>query len=441
MLVGGMLACEAPRTARDAPAADTGMVETLGLALPALRGVVFLNIDTLRADHLGAYGYVRATTPLLDARDWLVVDGLRATSSWTMPSTASLLTSLEPQRHGLTWASTPQDMPVLDGVTTWPQRLAEAGWETGMFTGNVWASDQDGLDAGFATTTLVERMQDERTNFGGLAEGTLTWLDGLDPEAPFFAFLQPTGTHGPYDPDEDDLAAFRTADIPVQESAQGGWETDAFNTTWYVASEAQRPAIEEAAVDLYDATILGLDGDVAGLLDALDERGRLAETLVVLTSDHGEALGEVGRFGHPDGWREELSRVPWMMLHSSLSPGRKGCLSSVVDVFPSLASALGLQPEVGVDGLDLATGCRAVARGELWGLDGTLADLGAATEEAALKRSCDEPGEGGTPIGFGADVTESTPAAELEGGDALQAALDALAADVAAEVGGAVCDG
>jgi arylsulfatase len=397
-------------------------------------GVIVIHVDTLRREQMTTYGYARDTTPLLAARDWMIVDGLRAASGWTMPSTAALLTGLEPQHNGMRYAEGPKDMPTLE-VTSFAERLHDLGWSTAMFTGNIWASDLDGLDRGFSSTALVRKGEAEGPNSGALFAEALDWLAGRDPAQPFLLHIQPMDVHGPYQSTPEDLAAFRTEPMPLEEFDEGGWDDEQLADAWEAAeTEEERAAIAQAGIDAYDAALLGLDRQIGAFLDELDEQGLLPDTLVVLAADHGESLDESGQgfFGHHHGLREELTRLPWMMLRPDLEPGRVTCLSSNVDVWPTILPLLGVPVPEGLDGYDLGTGCRETARGSLYDSEGSLTWVYTAAESAALKRDCASGRTTGTAIGDGADATERTRAEEMEGGEALVAALDGFSDELAA---------
>jgi arylsulfatase len=432
-----LLACRNAETPADG-VADTAQDEL------AYTGVVVLHLDTFRADHLPAYGYERDTTPKLSERDWMVVHGLRSTASWTLPASASFLTSLEPQNHRMMFSTGPSNMPTLE-VTSWAERLDDLGWSTGLFSGNVWVSEEDGMDRGFDFSEVLEKADSNRTNFADLSADALEWVDRRDPSVPFMMHLQPMDTHSPYNPTDEDLAEFRTDPMPFDEIAEGrGWDSMSFTTAWEEATtDEEKAAIGQGAIDVYDGCVLGLDREIDGFLDALDERGLLEKTVVVLTADHGESLddNDGGLFAHDHGWREELVQLPWMMLHSELVPGDVACLSSNVDVWPTLATLVSVEGAEGLDGMDVAQGCRDLTRGSLWGNNGTLETLGVATEQAALKRDCESQETAGTLVGDGADRTETTPPEELPGGDELNQAIDDLSLEISEKVAGRGCKG
>ncbi len=419
-----------------APIAGPSEPGRAALVLPDLnvRGVLVLHVDTLRADHLPAYGYGRDTTPRLGARAWRVVDGVRAPTSWTLPSTASFLTSLEPERHGLLWWQATGEPNAELVATSWPDRLRAEGWATALFTGNPFASAQSHLDPGFDVVALSPKESTGQHNLAVLGEGLLAWLDTLPAEQPFLAHLQPVDMHAPYAPDAEDLAVFRADPLPYPRDRPQGFTPQGFAAAWATADAAGRQAVTQAAIDVYDADLRGLDRDIDALLVALDDRGVLEDTLVVLTADHGETLNDpgTGAFGHQIAWREELVKLPLMLLHPAILPGEATCLGANIDVWPTIAARIGVEPATDVDGVDLAGGCRTQVRGSLWRDGGHLETLGEASAAGALQRDCRTGATAGTAIGGGADPTEETPPEDVPDGRALENALDVHSDEIAA---------
>ncbi len=403
------------------------------LTLGALdvQGIVIIHADTLRADHLPAYGYGRDTTPTLDGYGWSVVVGDRATGSWTLPSTASFLTSLEPEHHGMVWMGT-ELVPL--SATTWPERLQAAGWATALYSGNRIAGPITGLDRGEDVVHAPPETPDNE-HLDALLGPALGWLDSLDPGTHFALMLQPMDMHSPYLPSATDLAAFRQDPIPFSEGADG-YDEHAFAQSWLDSDTAGRASIDAAVTDLYDADLLGLDRGVGALLHELDNRGLLEHTLVVFSADHGESLDDngTGGFGHMHGWREEEVNIPLMLLNPGLAAGEQDCLASNMDVWPTIAAAIGLPPAEGVDGVDLGLGCRELVRGSHWQGHKKLSVLAVATTEAKLTLGCTPPTYGGTVAGPDRDPTEQTPLDQLPNPEELKSGLDAYTGEVVSEL-------
>jgi hypothetical protein len=199
--------------------------------LPKARGdapnVLLVIIDALRADHLSAYGYDRGTTPEIDklAREGVLFEHAYSTSSYTLPSHASILTGLYPSEHGIEWRTSKSAGAT---TTTLPQVLTRYGYRTGAFSGNTfWFSREHGFGRGFLHFedyfhSIADRVL--RTSYGRIASGTvLGWLGykdisarkhaidinasvmdwiARDPDKPFFAAINYMDVHDPYLPPE-----------------------------------------------------------------------------------------------------------------------------------------------------------------------------------------------------------------------------------------------
>lgn len=423
----------APPTDTDSAVAVGGDTGAPGaLHLPSLAGlnVIVIQVDTLRADHLPMYGYPRDTTPQLENHPWQVVVGERPTGPWTLPSSASFLTGLEPQHHlQLIYNQDHTTNAPLTAVT-FPARLRDAGWDTALFSGNGVVSSYTGLDAGFEAVRFAFKGDPSGGPGGGgtmatLSASALAWLDQRVSVAPFMIHLQPMNMHQSLVIEEADLAAFRSERETVPKDQVGGYSYDAYANAYdHTSSDAAREALRLGLVDLYDAALLGLDREVARFLTELDGRGLLDRTVVVFTADHGETLDDTGRgaWGHGNSVREELTRVPWMVRVPGVSGSVTDCVSSNVDVWPTLWAAMGMPPLAGLDGVDLANGCRGEAASIHYEVEG-LVEASVGNLRGKLAVACLRGSVAGTDVGSGADVTESTAVVDVAGGPFL---LDGL---------------
>lgn len=305
-------------------------------ALPAAPAeapnVLILMLDTQRADHLSMYGYGRATSPRLDALAEQAVryDNAHSSSSWTLPSHASLFTGEPLSRHqaGI------MRRPFLDRrFPTLAERLRGAGWATGGFVSNTfWAGRHTGLARGFihyedyygnlgdalARTTLGRRLAYEvlprfgRDDMPGrkwgptLNRDLLGWVDGLG-DRPFFAFVNYFEVHSPLKPPAPFAGRFRGAQKPDE----AGREIE----LGAIGASVELPSPERLAelVDLYDESILALDHALGELVDQLAARGLLERTLIIITSDHGESWGEHGMIYHGHSLYWEQTHVPLLV--------------------------------------------------------------------------------------------------------------------------------
>ncbi|RMH03702.1 MAG: hypothetical protein D6702_05280 [Planctomycetota bacterium] len=337
--------------------------------------VLMIVIDTLRADHLGCYGYGQDTSPRLDA---LAAGGLRfaaayAQATWTRPSVASLMTSLHPASH-LTNDLHARVAPEL-------QTLAETAHDRGLatvgFSANRNVSAVFGFDQGFDSFwthasedlnsilrfTTWERVLEIGRGFGlfrnqqppsvaaDVTDRVLAWADGHDGR-PWFAYVQYIDPHGPYDPPADFLAEIGVE--PLDREAVAKMDIHHGNKPWpFFQVEDADPALVARLVELYDAEIRYCDREVGRLLDGLRERGMLDNTYVVVTADHGEEFYEHKQFGHGQSAFEELSHVPLIITGPGVRSGVVDQRVELIDLYPTVATWIGAAVPERIQGRDL----------------------------------------------------------------------------------------
>ena len=308
--------------------------------------VLLVSIDTLRPDHLGCYGAPSSPSPAIDAlcRESLVFDQAIAHAPSTLPSHASMLTSLLPQHHG---ASFSERRPLAEDHLSLAETLQAAGYRTASFNdggqvGKVW-----GLDQGF---DVYESGDSDR--FAPIVERALGWLDRevVGEDAPFFLFLHTYEVHHPYTPAPEDVA---TLEERRGLASYEGWlgptvgvkELRRINQGWIELDAADRQYVETT----YDAEILAMDRAFAKLVTGLVERGLWEETVVVFTSDHGEEFGEHGKMGwHAHTLYDELLKVP--LVVKPAAPDADGWAGRrmrpqvrLIDIAPTVLALAGLE--------------------------------------------------------------------------------------------------
>jgi len=311
--------------------------------------VVYL-VDTLRADHLGCYGYERPTSPELDAfaRGAILYEQARAQSSWTRPAVATVLTGLYPIAHGAQQRS--QRLP--ESVETVAERLGAAGYDTALFTTNANVTEKFGFAQGWRTFRYLARSRGGRRvqhlSSAEINESVFRWLDERDPERPFLLFVHTLDPHDPYRPAEP----FRTRlapDVDV-EAACCGRST----TLVDLDPEAARERARQSAA-LYDGEIAQNDAAFGDLLAELERRGLAAGTAVLFLSDHGEEFAEHGGWKH--GWTlyEEQLRVPMVLrLPGGAHAGtRVATPVEQIDVAPTLYALAGVETPAELPGESL----------------------------------------------------------------------------------------
>ena len=287
---------------------------------PARPNVLLITIDTLRADHLPAYGYRRVKTPAVDG---LVQDGILfkravAHAPITLPSHTSILTGLYPMTHGV---RNNGDYYLPDDVETLAQMLKPSGYRTAAFVSAFLLDARFGLNRGFdvyddSTTTTSSALRPDlikRRPAGETAARVLGWLDshyapgaGAKGREPFFLWAHFFDPHLDYDPPEPFRTRYRD--------------------------------------NFYDAEIAYTDQQVGVLLERLKKLGLYGNTLVILTGDHGESLGEHGESAHSIFIYDSTQRIPLILKlpEESRAGTSAGGLARHVDIVPTVLDVLGL---------------------------------------------------------------------------------------------------
>jgi len=321
---------------------------------PPLRSIALITIDTLRADHVSAYGFPHATTAAIDAlaAHGALFERTIAAASSTIPSHAAMMTSHFPRR---TSAGARNGDTRLEGLETLADRFSQGGWTTAAFVSNAVLQRRSGLDRGFShyddhlgasegRRVLFERVADDT------AAATIAWLDA-HPDSRVFVWVHLQDPHGPYTPPEawlERVPPWRPPRDPALEVAtsdvvRGRIPAYQFLKGLHRFSQYARR---------YAAEAVYADSGVARIVRALRARG---PTAVVLTSDHGESLGENGYFfQHGHASTPDLALVPLLIAAPGVVPTRRGGLASHVDIAPTLLELADLPPLADAAGLELA---------------------------------------------------------------------------------------
>lgn len=305
--------------------------------------VILISIDTLRPDHLGAYGYPRPTSPHLDAfaKQGVLFEDVTSPSPWTLPAHASLFTGVYPSRHGLTSSG----VTLSASITTLAASLADHGFATGAVVNSNYLSNVFGLDRGFQKFRYVKEEVNQREPSRAVTDQAVEWSKEFAGQRSFL-FVHYYDVHSDYRSRPEYEREFVR---PYVGPADG-------STAQMVASRTGKVVFDRTdaqhLTDLYDAGIRQMDDELARLLGAL---GDDAGTLVVIISDHGEEFLEHGGVLHGRTQFDELVRVPLMMRGPGVPPGvRVATTASLVDVMPTILGAAGVAAPAGLDGADLA---------------------------------------------------------------------------------------
>jgi arylsulfatase A-like enzyme len=334
--------------------AEHRAVAALRPAPPGARNVLLIVWDTVRAANLSLHGYPRATTPNLER---LAAQGVRfehafATSSWTLPSHASLFTGRWPHEQTADWTS-----PLDEAHLTLAEYLAAHGYDTAGFVANLdYCGQQTGLNRGFAhyedypidvteifarylglgrridlvsLAFVIDRIVGGRTGHstpllplskehakGGMEidHAFLEWLSWQQTrKRPFFAFLNYVDAHPPYEVVDPPTRAFGLR--------PSTWRDLSLLSRWNELDKTRLPKRDiQMAIDLYDDGIAYLDRRLETLLQELKKRGVLDDTMVIVTSDHGEHLGDHRLFFHGCSLYRQLVEVPLVIVDARVVP-------------------------------------------------------------------------------------------------------------------------
>jgi arylsulfatase A-like enzyme len=321
-------------------------------APPARAPIVLITLDTTRRDVVPPYAADDRLMPHLAAfaRQATVYRRAAATSPWTLPSHASMLTGLYPSRHraGVT------DQELIASRVTAPELLRRHGWLTAGFAGGMFCGSRFGLSQGFAVYHDPEGFEVAGDRLTDLAVALLGDAARLRP----FLFVNYFDPHFPYhaparlraDQDADRLAG-AAPDDPLWRSILGG---DGAAWTRAVIDDIPFPAAALAAVNAeYRAEVAFMDEQLGRLLDSLRQHGLWDEALIIAVADHGELLGEHRVLGHGGRLDPELVEVPLIVkFPHQRQAAAVDDLVSIVDLFPTMLEAAGV-PAPPSDGLPL----------------------------------------------------------------------------------------
>jgi arylsulfatase A-like enzyme len=316
----------------------------------AQKNLLLVTVDTLRADHLGAYGYPRPTSPRIDelARRGLLFRSAETVQSATWPALTSLQTGLHPSAHGVIW----NGWKPRARFVTLADLLHARGYETSAFLTNMKGTAHPGFSRLF-----LARGRDQAEQDRAATEAAITQLARVR-DRPFFLWVHLISPHADYAPPAPyDVFA------PGTTSSLGGGVTE------LVSARERGVRLTEAdvahVVGLYDGEIAYADALVGRLLDALRAQGLEERTLVVFTADHGEDLHEHNRyFFHSPSMYSSSLRIPLILALPGVLPrgARTDQPASLVDVAPTVLGLLGLPAPSTFQGVNLLPGGAVPAR-------------------------------------------------------------------------------
>lgn len=297
--------------------------------------LLFIAVDTLRADHLGGYGYGPPTSPMIDRflEEAVVFEDMQSSASWTLPSFATMMTSLYPSTHGCWNFKSRLD----DSHTTLAETLKSRGFATAAIVSHTFLSRDYGLVQGFDhhDDSVLDGRQDVRfmRSSSKVSRKAAAWLRdraAMEDSPPWFLFVQYFDPHVIY-------LSHRKYSKPFDNSPTGQ----------------------------YNGEIAFTDANVGKLLDILRELGFDNDTVVVFTSDHGEEFNDHGGRWHGKTLYQEVLRIPFAIRAPGLQHGRVSQAVESVDILPTLLELLGEKlPDVPMEGQSLVPSMRGVVPDE-----------------------------------------------------------------------------
>jgi arylsulfatase A-like enzyme len=316
---------------------------------PRPASLLLITIDTVRADHLSAYGYARPTSPRIEtlAREGMVFRNTFATVPRTTQSVATLLTGLYPKHHRARGLFS--FLPLSN--TTLAEILKERGYSTWAVVSNIFLQPGKGFEQGF------DSYSNPRSRFDGdsspqITDEALEKIRSAPAGTPFFLWVHYLDPHWSYEPEARFAEMFDPEYRPSE--AMKEMQEGKFHKGDIIFNNPLDPADRKHLVALYDGEIAQVDEQVGRLVDGIPPEIR-ADLLIVLTSDHGESLGEHGySFAHGEYLYDGTLRVPLLFVFPGrVPPGGERRSASLIDVAPSILRLLGLPDRPGMDGIPL----------------------------------------------------------------------------------------
>jgi arylsulfatase A-like enzyme len=342
---GGFVSLEFEGTwgAKDVPAPGAKREPELALGSPRLyapgersapRLLVWVSQDTVRADHLSAYGYPRRTSPTLEslAADAVLFENGVSAASWTLPSMASQMTSRLPTRHGATLQDIGRDL----SKRTVFEVLADEGFTVLGVTGNKFVSAAFSTAQGFDALWYTALRADDVNR---LALSLLEEWEGGD-LAVFVHYMDP---HFGYDPPSPFHRMF--AD-PAYRGTQKGFGFGSL-------TRERNPADVDQVIALYDGELAFADSQIRRFLDALPEQAPARDVVLVYSADHGEEFLEHGHWGHGRHLHQDQVHVPFVIGAPGARARRVKDPVSLVDVAPTVLDAFGITAPESFEGRSL----------------------------------------------------------------------------------------
>jgi arylsulfatase A-like enzyme len=336
--------------------------ENVGQAVPTgtQHNVILVLADALRADRLGPHGYSgRNTSPAIDslAEESTVFVNAIAQNAWTIPSVASLFTGVYPRSHRALKYQKGKNVE-MDTLSMDHETLAEqfkaAGYATNALMKSTVIDSSKGFCQGFEACTVVEGKSAWDNSGEDLTDAATAWMDTQTGDKPYFLYLHYMDPHSPYIPPEPWHSKYT-------EGYKG--ELTGRHKDYVPFQQGKASATPEELQQLsgvYDGSVEYWDHQIGRLIADLKAKGRWENTLLVITGDHGEALGERGNYFHGNLFQENI-HVPLIFKVPGVKAQRISQYVQMMDIGPTLTTLTGVKASTQWQGKDQAP---AILKGE-----------------------------------------------------------------------------
>lgn len=308
---------------------------------PSGPNVILIVPDALRADHLGCYGYSRPTSPQIDkfAADALIFEKAMSNSPWTKPSMGTVFTSIYPHEHqAFSWMDN-----LSDEYLTIAEVFRNRNYATFAIQTNPAITKKHNFRQGFQyySEMVLEKGEVVTSSFN-------SWVK-KHKKKPFFAYLHYMDTHVPYNAPQEFSQIFGLKNDAL--FIPGEFQT---NDVRLLGEMGLSVRDKQSLVNLYDAAIKYFDSNFEKILDNLKKLGILNETIIILTSDHGEEFWEHDGFAHGHTVYNEVLHVPLIIGYMPHLPGKRiKSYVQLLDFFPTVLSLAGIKNDFELRGRDL----------------------------------------------------------------------------------------
>ena len=323
--------------------------------------LIIISIDTLRADHVGAYGYSRETTPNLDAfaRDALVFDNFFVTTPSTLPSFASFFTGLSPMQHEVLYTAvrtrkTPllaPDIPYLPELLPMYERVA--------IVSNPHLNEKNGFNRGFQRFHFDRLPRESKAAMEAgkrrserITKLAIKEIEAFSGDKPLFLWTHFLDPHGPYVPPDESLRIFMNDSLFRATKDPSRWSSPEVQI--HRSNNKENAAEVALRIARYDGEVHNTDKHIGLIFDALKKKGLFDNSFIIVLSDHGESLGDHQYLQHGRVLNEGSIRVPFMLKVPGGKQGRREQFLANIDFLPTLLELLKIPTDFPVDGRDFS---------------------------------------------------------------------------------------